>query len=89
MKQRDTEEQLFGEYERGRIIESIDYENVVCLPEADLQVYLKELEEEQHQQGVYGERSTITATKERRSPYCPHCNKSFKMLYLSIMSQRR
>ncbi|KAJ8428153.1 hypothetical protein Cgig2_028028 [Carnegiea gigantea] len=87
MKQRDREEQLFGEYGRGRIIEMIDYQNVVCLPEANLQVYLKELGEEQHQQGVHGECSTITTTRERRWPCCPHCNKSFKTLYLSIMSQ--
>ena len=48
VRKRDRDEQLHGECDRGRIIERIDHQNVGRLAEADLKVYLKELEEEHH-----------------------------------------
>jgi len=48
VRKRDIDEQLPREYGKGRIIERIEYQNVACLAEAYLEVYLKELQEEQH-----------------------------------------
>ncbi|KAJ8425781.1 hypothetical protein Cgig2_020919 [Carnegiea gigantea] len=45
VKLRDRDEQM----RKDTIIERIDYQNTARLAEADLEVYLKELEEEQHQ----------------------------------------
>ncbi|KAJ8429930.1 LOW QUALITY PROTEIN: hypothetical protein Cgig2_017980 [Carnegiea gigantea] len=74
VRKRDTDEQLHGEYERGRIIERIDYHNVARLAEADFKVYLQELQEDQPQQGGYDELSMTTATRQQRCPYYPNCN---------------
>jgi len=78
MRKRDRDEQLPGEYERGRIIERIDYQNVARPIKANLKVYLKELEEEQHPQWISSELSATTATREQQCPYCPHCNGQFQ-----------
>ncbi|KAJ8430632.1 LOW QUALITY PROTEIN: hypothetical protein Cgig2_008312 [Carnegiea gigantea] len=59
---------------RKRIIKTIDYHNIACLAEADLEVYMQELLEGQTQQGGSGEISMTTATREKRCLYCPHCN---------------
>ncbi|KAJ8420931.1 hypothetical protein Cgig2_017127 [Carnegiea gigantea] len=74
VRNRDKEEQEAGEYGKGRIIARIDYERIVCLAEADLEIYMQELEEDQPQQGGAGAMSRATTTKEQRCPYCPHCN---------------
>ena len=42
-KKRERDEQLTGEYGRGRIIERLDYKNLKCLAHVDLQQNLKEL----------------------------------------------
>ena len=46
VKSRDKEEQEAGEYGKGRIIARIDYERIVRLAEADLEIYTQELEED-------------------------------------------
>ncbi|KAJ8435721.1 hypothetical protein Cgig2_002678 [Carnegiea gigantea] len=61
VRKRDRDEQLPGEYRRGRIIERIDYHIVARLAEANLE-------------GGSGELSTITAIREQRCPYCSHYN---------------
>ncbi|KAJ8420308.1 hypothetical protein Cgig2_028058 [Carnegiea gigantea] len=43
VKKREGDEQLTGEYGRGRIIERLDYKNIKCLAHVDLQQNLKEL----------------------------------------------
>ncbi|KAJ8437972.1 hypothetical protein Cgig2_033705 [Carnegiea gigantea] len=73
VRNRDKEKQEAGEYGKGRIIARIDYEKIVRLAEADLEIYMQELEEDQPQQGA-GAMSRATTTKEQRCPYCPHCN---------------
>ena len=49
MKNRDKEDQEAGEYGKGRIIARIDYERIVRLAEADLEIYTQELEEDHPQ----------------------------------------
>ncbi|KAJ8445621.1 LOW QUALITY PROTEIN: hypothetical protein Cgig2_018562 [Carnegiea gigantea] len=68
MRKRDRDKQLLREYERVRIIENIAYQNVACLAEADLKVYLKES----------GELSTKTTAREQQCPHCSHCNRQFQ-----------
>ncbi|KAJ8422519.1 hypothetical protein Cgig2_028276 [Carnegiea gigantea] len=80
VKKRDRDEQLPGEDGRGRIIERLDYQNVKCLAEVDLQQYLKELDEVQDQQGISTKPSITAAAKERQSPHCPHYKGKFQCI---------
>ncbi|KAJ8434519.1 hypothetical protein Cgig2_030142 [Carnegiea gigantea] len=57
-----------------RIIARIEYERIVRLAEADLEIYTQELEKDHPQQGGAGAMSRATTTKVQRCPYCPHCN---------------
>ena len=65
MKNREKEEQEAGEYGKGRIIARIDYERIVRLAEADLEIYTQELEEDHPQQGGAGVMSRATTIKEQ------------------------
>ena len=74
VRNRDKEEQVVGECGKGRIIARIDYQRIARLAEANLEIYMQELEEDQPQQGGADTMSRATTTKEQRCPYCPHCN---------------
>ncbi|KAJ8421960.1 hypothetical protein Cgig2_032906 [Carnegiea gigantea] len=66
---------------RGRIIERLNYQNVACLADVDLQQYLNELDGwmgEQDQQGLKSDNVHIVHIAKE----------NFKALYLSIMCQR-
>ncbi|KAJ8437275.1 hypothetical protein Cgig2_010100 [Carnegiea gigantea] len=65
VRNRDKDEQLLGEYGKCRTIERIDYQNITRLAEADLEMYVQELQGGQPQQGGTGEMSRETTTKEQ------------------------
>ncbi|KAJ8435722.1 LOW QUALITY PROTEIN: hypothetical protein Cgig2_002679 [Carnegiea gigantea] len=72
VRKRDKDEQLHGEYGRGRIIERIEYHNVARLAEVDLKVYLQECKRTNPKREDL--LSMTTATRGQRCPYCPRCN---------------
>jgi len=80
VKKRERDEQLPKEYGRGRIIQRLDYRTVTCSAKDDLQQYLKDLDGEQHQQGIYAGQSTTAASEGQQCPYCPHCKEKLQAI---------
>lgn len=79
VKQRDRDEQLPGEYGRGRIIERLDYKTLKDIAQLDLHHYLTEMHaEDQHAEPR--EFTPTVAAKDPQCPYCQHCKDKLQVI---------
>lgn len=76
VKRRDFDEQLTGEYGRGRILERIDYQKTSRLATEDLDLYMKELHPD-HPQDERNDSGALPHPKRQ----------SFLCLMLRLLSQ--
>ncbi|KAJ8453110.1 hypothetical protein Cgig2_014873 [Carnegiea gigantea] len=89
VRNKDRDEQLSGEYGRGRIIDRIDYQKIARLAKVDLEMYVQELQGGQPEQGETGEMSTETTTKEHDVYTVRNTMDNVKASYMSLMIQCR
>ncbi|KAJ8437678.1 hypothetical protein Cgig2_028616 [Carnegiea gigantea] len=74
VRNRDKDEQLSGEYGKGKIIERIDYQTITRLAKVDLDINMQDLARGQPHQGGTSEMSRARPSKEQRCPFYLHCN---------------
>jgi len=74
---RGRDKKLLGEYERGRIIERIDYHNIEVTTQTNLHKILNQEYEVMQQSTTPPMSATTIAAK---CPHCPHCTQTTTLL---------